>query len=78
VATTNIWLRPVEEDLSMTACLEHSASNLFDFRAAYRLKNLPLKYEQLVLLPFGQHPRLTEVEQDWVDQGLVKDEFFLA
>jgi hypothetical protein len=26
--TTNIWLRPVEEDLSMTACLEHRASNL--------------------------------------------------
>jgi hypothetical protein len=26
--TTNIWLRPVQEDLSMTACLEHSASNL--------------------------------------------------
>jgi hypothetical protein len=25
--TTNIWLRPVQEDLSMTACLEHSASN---------------------------------------------------
>jgi hypothetical protein len=25
--TTNICLRPVEEDLSMTACLEHSASN---------------------------------------------------
>jgi hypothetical protein len=26
--TTNIWLRPDQEDLSMTACLEHSASNL--------------------------------------------------
>jgi hypothetical protein len=26
--TSNIWLRPVEEDLSMRACLEHSASNL--------------------------------------------------
>jgi hypothetical protein len=26
--TTNIWLRPVQEDLSMTACLEHSAFNL--------------------------------------------------
>jgi hypothetical protein len=26
--TTNIWLKPVEEDLSMSACLEHSASNL--------------------------------------------------
>jgi hypothetical protein len=26
--TTNIWLRPVQEDLSMSACLEHSASNL--------------------------------------------------
>jgi hypothetical protein len=44
---------------------------IFDFRAAYRLENLPLKYEQLVLLPFGQHPRLTAVEQGWADQGLV-------
>jgi hypothetical protein len=26
--TTNIWLRPVEKDLFMTACLGHSASNL--------------------------------------------------
>jgi hypothetical protein len=26
--TTNIWLRPVEEYLSMSACLENSASNL--------------------------------------------------
>jgi hypothetical protein len=25
---TNIWLRSVEEDPSMSACLEHSASNL--------------------------------------------------
>jgi hypothetical protein len=30
------------------------------------------------LLPFGQHPRLTAVEQDWVDQGLVNGEFCLA
>jgi hypothetical protein len=49
-----------------------------DFRAAYRSENLPLKYEQLVLLPFGQHPRLTAVEQDWADQGLVNGEFGLA
>jgi hypothetical protein len=26
--TTNSWLRPVEEDLSMSACLEHSVSNI--------------------------------------------------
>jgi hypothetical protein len=39
--------------------------------------NLPLKYEQLVHLPFGQHPRLTAVEQDWADQGLVNGEFCL-
>jgi hypothetical protein len=26
--TTNIWLRLVEEDFSMIACLERSASNL--------------------------------------------------
>jgi hypothetical protein len=51
---------------------------IFDFRAAYRSENLPLKYEQLVLLPFGQHLRLTAVEQDWADQGLVNGEFCLA
>jgi hypothetical protein len=51
---------------------------IFNFRAAYRSENLPLKYEQLVILPFGQHPRLTAVEQDWVDQGLVNGEFCLA
>jgi hypothetical protein len=37
-----------------------------------------VKYEQLVLLPFGQHPRLTAVKQDWADQGLVNGEFCLA
>jgi hypothetical protein len=51
---------------------------IFDFRAAYRSENLSLKYEQLVLLPFGQHPRFTAIEQDWADQGLVKGEFCLA
>jgi hypothetical protein len=51
---------------------------IFDFRATYRLENLSLKYEQLVLLSFGQHPRLTAVEQDWADQGLVNGEFCLA
>jgi hypothetical protein len=29
--TTNTWLKTVEEDLSMSACLEHSASNHLDF-----------------------------------------------
>jgi hypothetical protein len=51
---------------------------IFDFQAAYRSENLPLKYEQLVLLPFGQRPRFTAVEQDWVDQGLVNGKFCLA
>jgi hypothetical protein len=51
---------------------------IFDFWAAYRSGNLPLKYEQLVLLSFGQHPRLTAVEQDWADQGLVNGEFCQA
>jgi hypothetical protein len=51
---------------------------IFDFQAAYRSENLPLKYEQLVLLPFGQHPRLTAVEPDWADQDLVNGEFGLA
>jgi hypothetical protein len=36
---------------------------IFEFQAAYRSENLPLKYEQLVLHSFGQHPRLTAVEQ---------------
>jgi hypothetical protein len=35
-----------------------------DFRAAYRSENFPLIYDKLVL-PFGQHPRLTAVKQDW-------------
>jgi hypothetical protein len=48
---------------------------ILDFRAAYRSENLSLKYEQLVLLPFGQYPRLTAVKQDWADQGLVNGEF---
>jgi hypothetical protein len=51
---------------------------IFDFRAAYRSENLSLKYEQLVLLPFGQHSLFTAVEQDWADQGLVNGEFCLA
>jgi hypothetical protein len=51
---------------------------IFDFRAAYRSKNLPLKYEQLVLFLFGQHPRIFAKEQDWADQGLVNGEFCLA
>jgi hypothetical protein len=50
----------------------------FDFRAAYRSENLPLKYEQLVFLLFGQHSHFTAVEQDWADQGLVNGEFCLA
>jgi hypothetical protein len=52
--------------------------NICGFRAAYRSENLSLKYEQYVLLPFGQHPRLTAVEQDWTDYGLVNGEFSLA
>jgi hypothetical protein len=51
---------------------------IFNFWAAYRSENLPLKYEQLVLLSFGQHPRLKAVEQNWVDQGLMNGEFGLA
>jgi hypothetical protein len=51
---------------------------IFDSWAAYRSENLPLKYEQLFLLPLGQHPRLTAAEQDWAEKGLVNDEFGLA
>jgi hypothetical protein len=50
---------------------------IFDFQAAYHSKNFPVKYEQLVLF-FGQHLRLTAVEQDWANQGLVNGEFGLA
>jgi hypothetical protein len=56
----------------------HPVDTILDFRAAYRSENLSLKYEQLVLLPIGQHPRLTTVEQDWPDQGLMNGEFCLA
>jgi hypothetical protein len=49
---------------------------IFDFRVAYRSENFPLKYDQLILLPFGQHPRLTAVEQDCADQGFVNGEFW--
>jgi hypothetical protein len=52
------------------------SDTIFDFRAAYCSKNLPLKYEQLVLSLFGQHPRLTAV--DWAVKGLVNGEFCLA
>jgi hypothetical protein len=41
-------------------------------------QNLSLKYEKLVLLPFGQQPRFTAVEQNWADQGLVNGKFCLA
>jgi hypothetical protein len=51
---------------------------IFEFQTAYCLENLPLKYEQLVHLSFGQHPRFSAVEQDWPDQGLVNGEFCLA
>jgi hypothetical protein len=42
-------------------------NTIFDFRAAYRSEKLPLKHEQLVL-PFGQHPRRTAVEQEWAEK----------
>jgi hypothetical protein len=47
---------------------------ILDFRAAYRSENLPLKYEQWILLPFGQqqHPSFT------ADQDLVNGEFCLG
>jgi hypothetical protein len=51
---------------------------IFDFRAPYRSENLPLKYEQVVLLHLGQHSRFTAVEQGWENQGLVNGEFCLA
>jgi hypothetical protein len=44
---------------------------IFDFRATFCSENFSRKYEQLVLLRFGQHPRLTAVKQDWAYQGLV-------
>jgi hypothetical protein len=49
---------------------------IFDFQAAYRSENISLKYEQLVPLPFSQHPRFTAIEQDWAVQGLVNGGFF--
>jgi hypothetical protein len=55
-----------------------SVDIIFDFRVAYRSENLPLKNEQLVLLPFVQHPRLIAVEQDWADQFPVNGKFYLV
>jgi hypothetical protein len=55
----------------------HPVDTIFDFRAAYRSENLSLKYDQLVPLPFGQHPRFFAEEQ-LADQGLVNSEFCLA
>jgi hypothetical protein len=52
-----------------------AVETIFDFRVAYRSENQFLKYEQLVRLPFGQHSRLTAVEQDGADQGLVNGKF---
>jgi hypothetical protein len=49
---------------------------IFNFRATYHSKSLPLKYGQLVFLLFGQHPRLPTEEQDWADQGIVNDKFW--
>jgi hypothetical protein len=39
--TTNIWLRPVQEDLSMTPSLEQSASNLWPLGPDYRCSPHP-------------------------------------
>jgi hypothetical protein len=40
----------------------------FSCRYHFRFSShLPLKYEQLILLSFGQHPRLTAVEQDYLN-----------
>jgi hypothetical protein len=39
--TTNFWLRPVEEELSIPACLEHSTSNLWPLGPGYRYSPHP-------------------------------------
>jgi hypothetical protein len=52
--TTNIWLRPVKEDLSMTACLKHSASNLWLLGSGYRSSPHP-PISILVFLDFSFH-----------------------
>jgi hypothetical protein len=62
----------------MSSSVPPPVDTIIDFRAAFRSENLPLKYEQLVQLPFGPHPRFTAIEQDWTDQGLVNGEFCLA
>jgi hypothetical protein len=38
----------------------------------------PSSHKELVLLPFGQHPCLTAIQQEQADQGLVHNEFFWA
>jgi hypothetical protein len=76
-------LRDIKGMRAVKLCIEFVVAPLridtiIDFWAAYRSENLSLKYEQLVLLPFGQHPRLTAVEQDWADQGLVNGKFCIG
>jgi hypothetical protein len=51
---TNTWLRPVEEDLSMSACIEHSASNIWPLGPGYRY-SLHLPIWILVFLDFSFH-----------------------
>jgi hypothetical protein len=51
---TNIWLRHVEEDLSMSACLEHSASNLWPLGPVYCYSPHPLTWIS-VFLDFSFH-----------------------
>jgi hypothetical protein len=55
-----LFLLPLGLALNRALC---QVFTIFDFGAAHRSENLPLKYEQLVLLFFGQHPRPTAVEQ---------------
>jgi hypothetical protein len=52
--TTNTCLRPVEEDLSISAYLEHSASNLWPLGPGYRCSPYPPTWIS-VFLDFSFH-----------------------
>jgi hypothetical protein len=53
--TTIIWLRPIEEDFSMSACLEHSASNLWPLGPGYHYSPPHPPIQISVFVDFSSH-----------------------
>jgi hypothetical protein len=76
--TINIWLRPVQEDLSMTACLEHSASNLWPLAPGYRCSPHPLTWISVVCEKYKSSNTLCLLFTFKVLNILVWDLFFIS